>query len=76
MFGAPNFFFSGAKKTTYSTVIQQFNSTSSWTAPAGVTSVNYLVVAGGGGGGNYVGGGGGAGGYLAGTSLSVTAGTT
>lgn len=45
--------------------------TTSWTAPANVTSVNYLVVAGGGGG--YIGGGG-AGGMLTG-SLSVTPGT-
>ena len=82
MFGAPNFFFSGAKKaTTYYRVIQQFNSTSSWTAPTGVTSVDYLVVAGGGGGGTSIAigagcGGGGAGGYLAGTSLTVTPGTS
>ena len=76
MFGAPNFFFSGAKKAaTYTRVIQQFNSTSSWTAPTGVTSIDYLVVAGGGGGGNgnSSGGGGGAGGYLTGTNLSVSA---
>jgi hypothetical protein len=44
--------------------------TYTWTAPAGVTSVDYLVVAGGGGGGTQ-GGGGGAGGMLTGT-LSVT----
>jgi PKD repeat protein len=36
--------------------------TTSWTPPAGVTSVEYLVVAGGGAGGSY-GGGGGAGGF-------------
>ena len=49
-----------------------------------MTSVNYLVVAGGAGGGSthYTanptsgGGGGGAGGFLAGSGLSVTAGTT
>jgi hypothetical protein len=46
-----------------------------WTAPAGVTSVNYLVVAGGGGGGAAYGGGGGAGGMLTGT-LSVTPSTS
>jgi len=50
--------------------------TYTWTAPAGVTSVTYLVVAGGGGGGGgyptiTTGGGGGAGGMLTGT-LSVT----
>ena len=33
------------------TVIQTFTATSTWTCPAGVTSVEYLVVAGGGGGG-------------------------
>ena len=43
-----------------------------YTVPAGVTSVDYLVVGGGGGGGGF-GGGGGAGGYRTGT-LSVTAG--
>ncbi|MCP4929990.1 MAG: LamG domain-containing protein, partial [Gammaproteobacteria bacterium] len=45
--------------------------TTSWTAPAGVTSVEYLVVAGGGGGGSALGGGGGGGGFKTGT-LSVT----
>ena len=78
MFGAPNFFFSGAKKSYYR-VIQIFNSTSSWTAPTGVTSIDYLVVGGGAGGGFDGlgnGGGGGAGGYLAGSGLSVTPGTT
>ena len=54
--------------------------TYTWTAPAGVTSVTYLVVAGGaGGGGGYPtitsGGGGGAGGMLTGT-LSVTPSTS
>lgn len=38
-------------------------------------SVDYLVVAGGGGGGSGFGGGGGAGGFLTGTSYSVTSGT-
>ena len=47
--------------------------TTSWTAPDGVTSVNYLVVAGGGGGGYGNGGGGGGGGVRTGT-LSVTPG--
>jgi hypothetical protein len=50
--------------------------TMTWTVPAGVTSVTYLVVAGGGGGGTtsgagYRGGGGGGGGFLTGTT-SVT----
>jgi hypothetical protein len=50
------------------TTITSFTSTgtTSWTAPAGVTSVNYLVVAGGGAGGNHNGGGGGGGGVLQG----------
>jgi hypothetical protein len=49
--------------------------TTSWTAPAGITSVTYLVVAGGGGGGNGYdnagGGGGGAGMVLTGTLAVV-----
>ena len=48
--------------------------TTSWTAPAGVTSVQYLVVAGGGAGGGGVGayfGGGGAGGLLTGYATVV-----
>ena len=67
--------------TTPSPTIESFTSvgTTSWTAPAGVTSVEYLVVAGGGGGGNGYdnagGGGGGAGMVLTGT-LSVTPGNS
>jgi hypothetical protein len=68
--------------------VATFNSSQNWTVPAGVTSVEVLVVAGGGGGGpgdngNSGGGGGGAGGvsYSAstavtpGASISVTVGT-
>ena len=33
------------------TVVQTFTASGYWTAPAGVTAVDYLVVAGGGGGG-------------------------
>lgn len=48
--------------------IKIFNASGSWTAPTGVTEVEYLIVAGGGGGGgmNNVGngGGGGAGGSV------------
>ena len=61
--------------------IESFTSigTTSWTAPAGVSSVEYLVVGGGGGGGNGYdsGGGGGAGGgmVLTGT-LNVTPGNS
>ena len=53
-----------ANITTFTSV-----GTGVWTAPAGVTSVSYLVVAGGGGGINY--GGGGGGGVVTGT-LAVT----
>ena len=42
-----------------------------WTAPEGVTSVEYLVVGGGGGGGGVVGGGGGAGDFKTGTLTVV-----
>ena len=55
--------------------IKIFNSSGSWTAPTGVTEVEYLVVAGGAGGGANIGGGGGAGGFRTGTGFSVTAGT-
>lgn len=51
----------------------------SWTAPAGITSINYLVVGGGGGsGGGYDtgGGGGGGGGMVITGTLSVTPGTS
>jgi len=67
--------------STPSPTIESFTSvgTTSWTAPAGVTSVEYLVVGGGGGGGNGYdsGGGGGAGGgmVLTGT-LSVSPGNS
>ncbi|MFM8529250.1 MAG: LamG domain-containing protein, partial [Ilumatobacteraceae bacterium] len=43
-----------------------------WSAPAGVSTVDYLVVAGGGGGGSDHGGGGGAGGRLTGTTNVAT----
>ena len=56
-------------------IIQQFTASGTWTAPTGVTQVEYLVVAGGGGGG-MAGGGGGAGGLLTATGLSVTPGTS
>jgi hypothetical protein len=63
--------------TSSVTTILKFTSSTTWTAPAGVSSVNYLVVAGGGsGGGNRgLGAGGGAGGLLTGT-LSVTSGSS
>lgn len=61
--------------------VESFTSvgTTSWTAPAGVTSVEYLVVAGGAGGGNGYdsgGGGGGAGGMVLTGILSVTPGNS
>ena len=64
---------------TYTIVIRATVGTTSWTAPTGVTSVEYLVVAGGGGGGNSpdrTGGGGGAGGVLSSTTYPVTAGNS
>ena len=55
---------------SYSTTVVSFTNvgTTNWTVPAGVTSVDYLVVGGGGGGGSgeVTGGGGGAGGIVAG----------
>jgi hypothetical protein len=60
-----------AATTAFTTV-----ESTTWTAPAGVTSVNYLAVAGGGAGGggagrDYGGGGAGAGGLLTGTHTVV-----
>jgi prepilin-type N-terminal cleavage/methylation domain-containing protein len=59
--------------------VQSFTTvgTTSWTVPAGVTAVDYLVVAGGGGGGGSIwgdpcGGGGGGGGVLTSTNYSVS----
>jgi hypothetical protein len=48
----------------------------SWTAPAGVTSIELLAVAGGGGGGSDLAGGGGAGGLIYNSAFAVTPGTT
>ena len=59
-------------------VVRAFTESQVWTVPAGVTSVDYLVVAGGGGGGGGVpspganGGAGGAGGFRSGTAFPVT----
>ena len=53
-------------------VIFPGSGTTTWTVPAGVTSVSYLVVGGGGSGGGYVGGGGGGGGVLSGTGFGVS----
>jgi hypothetical protein len=60
-------------------VVQTFTSvgTTNWTAPAGVSEIEVLVVAGGGGGGGYVaGGGGGAGGVIYRPNFAVTPETT
>jgi hypothetical protein len=67
----------GQRPTTTAT-IQSFTATgtTSWTAPAGVTSVEVLVVAGGGGGGFDNGGGGGAGGVIYSPNFAVTSGTS
>lgn len=50
--------------------------TTTWTAPAGVTSVEVLVVAGGGGGGYQMGGGGGGGGVIYDPNYAVIPGTS
>ena len=61
--------------------VAEFKDSGTWTCPAGVYSVQALVVAGGGGGGFCLtgdggGGGGGAGGLVYSTSVPVTPGTT
>uniref|UniRef100_A0A6C0AQV7 Fibronectin type-III domain-containing protein n=1 Tax=viral metagenome TaxID=1070528 RepID=A0A6C0AQV7_9ZZZZ len=62
--------------TTSLTTIQSFFSATTWIAPSGTTSVEYLIVGGGGGGGggydNAGGGGGGAGLVLTASSYIVT----
>ena len=68
---------SGGGKFNY----QEFNSSTTWTAPAGCTSVNIFLVAGGGGGGgdgnvSQAGGGGGGGGTVLKRPLAVTPGTS
>jgi len=55
---------------------QIFTRSGMWLVPAGIASVNILVIAGGGGGGGgWQGGGGGAGGLIYATGVSVTSGT-
>jgi hypothetical protein len=55
---------------------QIFTRSGMWLVPAGITTVNILVIAGGGGGGGgWQGGGGGAGGLIYQTGYAVTAGT-
>jgi prepilin-type N-terminal cleavage/methylation domain-containing protein len=67
----------GASSGTCATIaatyaVQSFTSSTTWTVPANVTSVEYLVVAGGGGGGSAFAGGGGAGGLLTGSNFAVS----
>ena len=79
----------GAAKLAFvsnlTSTVQSFTSNSSWTAPAGITTANILLVGGGGGGGNVqtsgigkyeTGGGGGAGGYVYTTLSNIVPGTT
>jgi hypothetical protein len=65
--------FAAVQTATAAPTIITFNADGNWTVPAGVTSVDYLVVGGGGGGGGQNGGGGGAGELLEG-NLAVTSG--
>jgi len=74
---------SGGITFTYTTstinLASTFNSTGTWTAPSGTTSVQYLLVAGGGAGGgpsSAAQGGGGAGGLLTSPSFPVSPGAT
>jgi hypothetical protein len=62
-----------ARRTELNTTVQSFTTVGSttWVCPAGVTSVEVLVVGGGGGGGSFNGGGGGAGGLIYRSSYSV-----
>jgi hypothetical protein len=53
-----------------------YTASGQWTAPPGITSVDYVLVGGGGGGGSRLAGGGGAGGYLSGTGYPVAPGQT
>ncbi len=77
----PNGLLLGRPWYSTTTTITSFTSvgTTTWTAPAGVYSVEYLVVGGGGGAGNgydNAGGGGGGGGMVLTDRLSVTPGQT
>jgi hypothetical protein len=62
---------------TSATIVQLTTvGTSTWTVPAGVTSIEMLLVAGGGGGGYQVGGGGGGGGVVYRNAYPVTPGAS
>ena len=69
---------SAAVVNVYANISQIISNTSTFTVPAGVSSIDYMVV--GGGGGTHAsdtgGGGGGAGGYRAGIGYSVSPGAT
>lgn len=67
----------GSNRGTINTTVATFTTvtTTTWTVPANVTSVEVLVVAGGGGGGRF-GGGGGAGGVIYNPNYRVTPGQT
>lgn len=67
-----------ANRPTVNTSVVSFTSVGSttWTVPAGVSSVEVLVVAGGGGGGSEHGGGGGGGGVVHQTAYAVTPGAS
>ena len=64
------------KNFTIQRFTEEITSGSSWSVPAGVNSVEVMVVAGGGSGGSGTGGGGGAGGVVYATALPVTPGGT
>lgn len=67
-----------ANRPTINTTSTSFTTvgTTSWTAPAGVTLIEVLVVGGGGGGGFQVGGGGGGGGVIYNSAYPVTPGNS
>lgn len=66
-----------AQRGSSATTVAQFTTvqTTSWTCPAGVNSVEVLVVGGGGGGGRHSGGGGGGGGVVYRSGYRVIPGT-
>ena len=71
MTGIHQLLFSNFAVSGGTVVVRIFTGTNQFSAPPGVTSVDYLVVGGGGGGGNANGGGGGAGGFGTGTNFTV-----
>lgn len=78
---AINQFYGKSKTTPPGTTVFTSVGTTSWTAPAGITRVDVLIVAGGGGGGNSgfdgrTAGGGGGGGVIYNTNQVVTPGTS